>query len=528
MDFPNLIKDPEKASRSLIRKLTHSGETELDKDLLRELKAICKANDDSFMVVVQKECMKYLHKEHSQVRVSTIKLIDYLFQKSHTFRDKLLEDFNVFMQLTLAISQSTKMKIQLPPPKKYADLLKELAAKIIHSWYSDYGCGYEKIRYAHRYLQEHHLVDFGSFQVRTREDLIRQQKMLERQERILTLNIDNRIKEYRELRPEIEQILAQIESLIELLVPNSQNYIELDEASDQADIPDEIHQHQHGIANLSQRIEVEFSPYMKVQSDQGNKDIVIHLKELKKQLVENKLTKLVTIEKTLCKKSEEFIGTLKDIIDLKSKSMNLVLKLCELKIVDKLEDEEQVGKPLDKAGSSDEESDFEEVAPKEDLETYIPKSMRFEYGLESIDPKELAPNKISLTDESFSSNEPVAGCSKSVLTCNVKMDSGKLCPRQDKFKCPFHGRIIPRDHLGVPLDEEERLKEEMKLKNDRTVPEWQDPQLLRDIEAATGVDLTMPSRKKHKLTKEKKLANTKTCDLTPKKRLQRRLKLLKT
>lgn len=520
MDFPFLIKDPDKKARSLVKKMTHSGETDLDKEDLNELKELCKACKDDLMVHVFKECFKCLHKEHSQVRVATVKLLDYLFQKSHIIREKLLDNFDVFLELTLAISQKPKIKLKLPPPKKFADLLLELTAKFINSWHADHGGGYEKLRYAHKFLREHRLVDFSRFQVHTHEQLIKRQKLAEKQEKILTRSIENRLKEFRELKPEIEQLLAQIESLLDLLIGASESF----DQGEATTIPSE-HRH-HGIANLTQNLEINFSPYVQIQRNQDNKDIVQNLKELKRQLVGSKMVKLVGVEKTINKRSEQFVGILKEIIDLKNKSTNLVLKLGELKIIDDLNGTKQKEATLDNVEYSDsDDSEFEDVEPKEDLESYIPKSMRLEYGLQAIDTQELNDSgKVKITNESF---EPESGgpcCTNSFLMpCNVRLETGKLCPRRDKLKCPFHGRIIPRDHNGVPLNEEDRLEEEKRAKLKKSVPDWQDPELLRDIKHATGVDLTMPKKGRTVSTSKSKLANTRTCDQTPKQRLRKRL-----
>lgn len=537
MDFTSFIKDPEKTARSLVRKLTHSGEVDLSKQDLVELKNICKSSKEDLIVIVYKECMKCLHKNHSQVRVSTIKLIDYLFYKSHVMRERILDNFDTFLELSLAITQKPKLKLKLPPPKKFSLLLQEVTAKCINSWHSDFGIGYEKIRYIYRFLREHQLVDFSHFQVRTHEDIITQQKMAEKQERILTRSIENRLREFRELKPEIEQVIAQIESLLDILLQKdnnlTSNFQDLNafDASDSS-VLDFKTQQEHGIADISQGIEIEFNPYVEVQRDQDNKDVVQNLKELKRQLIEGKLTKLVSIEKTLSKRSEQFLTSLREIIELKSKATNMVLKLGELKIINDSErNDNKHANTLDNLESeSDVDSEFEDVEPKEDLETYIPKSMRSLYGLESINPRELDESKrISFTDNIFE-NQPCSSKSSGnlnpVVACNVRLETGKLCQRKDKIKCPFHGKIIPRDHLGVPIDEDARRLEEEKTRKQPHVPDWQDPELLRDIKAAIGIDLTMPDRKKSKVMPRKKLANTKTCDLTPQQRLKKRLALL--
>jgi len=43
---------------------------------------------------------------------------------------------------------------------------------------------------------------------------------------------------------------------------------------------------------------------------------------------------------------------------------------------------------------------------------------------------------------------------KITRTCRAPMGlpNGKLCPRMDKIKCPFHGKIVDRDVHGVVVD----------------------------------------------------------------------------
>jgi len=44
--------------------------------------------------------MKQLHIKHSEVRLSVYQMTDELFQRSHKFRELLLEDFQAFIALT--------------------------------------------------------------------------------------------------------------------------------------------------------------------------------------------------------------------------------------------------------------------------------------------------------------------------------------------------------------------------------------------------------------------------------------------
>ena len=83
-------------------------------------------------------------------------------------------------------------------------------------------------------------------------------------------------------------------------------------------------------------------------------------------------------------------------------------------------------------------------------------------------------------------------------TCRAPLASGKLCPRQDRVKCPFHGKVIARDENGKPSHREDQLAEEkrLELENANKVPDWQDPKLLAELKETTGVDLRMPDKSK--------------------------------
>ncbi|KAI8646365.1 hypothetical protein BD408DRAFT_359645 [Parasitella parasitica] len=41
---------------------------------------------------------------------------------------------------------------------------------------------------------------------------------------------------------------------------------------------------------------------------------------------------------------------------------------------------------------------------------------------------------------------------KDIQACRHPLHNGGLCPRKDLVTCPFHGKIIPRDELGRPLN----------------------------------------------------------------------------
>ncbi|XP_072353640.1 UV-stimulated scaffold protein A [Scyliorhinus torazame] len=114
--------------------------------------------------------------------------------------------------------------------------------------------------------------------------------------------------------------------------------------------------------------------------------------------------------------------------------------------------------------------------------------------------------------------------------CRAPMPNGRFCERQDRFKCPFHGKIIPRDEQGNPVNPEDiqRLKQEEQRKQEAQA-DWRDPELMREIEAATGVDLgSSKCNQKSKKGKGKKKKYPNLTDLkqqsnTSRSRLEKRV-----
>ncbi|XP_051021193.1 UV-stimulated scaffold protein A [Acomys russatus] len=92
--------------------------------------------------------------------------------------------------------------------------------------------------------------------------------------------------------------------------------------------------------------------------------------------------------------------------------------------------------------------------------------------------------------------------------CRALKPNGSLCERQDRLKCPFHGKIIPRDDKGQPLNPEDRAREQrQQLQQQQAHPDWQDPEFMKDVEAATGVDLGSSKYSKKGKGRKKKHPN---------------------
>ncbi|XP_044062102.1 UV-stimulated scaffold protein A isoform X4 [Siniperca chuatsi] len=111
--------------------------------------------------------------------------------------------------------------------------------------------------------------------------------------------------------------------------------------------------------------------------------------------------------------------------------------------------------------------------------------------------------------------------------CRAPLGNGKLCQRQDRHKCPFHGQIIPRDPEGRPCRQEDRLRQEQEERRRREEqPDWRDAELMRDIEAATGENLgsdRVAKKGKGKKKKYPNLSDLKQSTNTSRSRLERKV-----
>ena len=67
--------------------------------------------------------------------------------------------------------------------------------------------------------------------------------------------------------------------------------------------------------------------------------------------------------------------------------------------------------------------------------------------------KELPEESVKQMSARYYALEDFEAVTQSVnMECKHKMPDGSLCKRRDRVKCPFHGKIIPRDEYGSPLD----------------------------------------------------------------------------
>ncbi|KAG0718334.1 UV-stimulated scaffold protein A [Chionoecetes opilio] len=106
--------------------------------------------------------------------------------------------------------------------------------------------------------------------------------------------------------------------------------------------------------------------------------------------------------------------------------------------------------------------------------------------------------------------------------CRAPLKRGRLCPRQDRERCPLHGPIIPRGETGEPLLPEDAAREQAAREQyEIDHPAWQEPQLLAELKAATGVDLKVEKNRYKRKRKYENLTDLKK--ITPKERLAKQI-----
>ncbi|CAM9370895.1 unnamed protein product [Lampetra fluviatilis] len=148
-------------------------------------------------------------------------------------------------------------------------------------------------------------------------------------------------------------------------------------------------------------------------------------------------------------------------------------------------------------------------------------------GLEPESPQEARPGP----SRGLAPGGPGTSRAAAPRTCRAPLPDGRLCERADRHKCPFHGKIVPRDEQGVPASAEDvaRLERERRQREEAERPGWRDAELMRDIEAATGLELgsSRPERGKGKgKGKGKKypnLTDVKQLNNTARSRLERKV-----
>ena len=461
--------------------------------------------------------MNQLEKKQSEVRLSTLLVMDEIFRRSHCFRCLLLsqESFDTFLSLIgLSCSPDSLPRPHdgLPPPAAARKRLRSTAIQILDKWNNCFANGYKILSSACLFLSQRQGISFSSRSVMPPHVAAAQEQADQKRKQQLKQRMQKACQQFDELSQEIESTLKQADEAMQLLIPKQQpeappppqpsplnlydNDREVSDRMHNSSSPTPCMQTQD-LQEHAVRKDVEIMISITaagsvIKQTTDNQDIIASIRDHYKLLIRIHLPKLKNLMKSLSQGVEYCEETLKRAIDLKNDALIMISKMSELGILSsESKGSQNVSEKESQDDDSDDDDDFVEVPEKEGLQLVIPQHERYLYGLdEGMQPSS------SSRESSSQSGRDGGGEGSSTRCCRAPLASGKLCSRRDLIKCPFHGLIVDRDAIGVPVKEEERIREEREKAN--RVPEWQDPAFLRDLEAATGIDLTVSRHKRKK------------------------------
>ncbi|EDO43019.1 predicted protein, partial [Nematostella vectensis] len=200
----------------LIEDLTTTGKPTLDENHMKKLKSICKKSE-LYVEHAYHNLLTQLKKDHAEIRLSCLQIIRELFGRSHRFRELLLEEFQVFLELVVG----TNCDEPLPPPDCSAKVLKETAINLIECWQQKYGPHYKKLDLGYRYLKRIKHVSFDQIRERASAQLQIERERERRKQDLLMKKLGNTMIEIADHTEDMELCVTEVNSCFKLLLPQT-------------------------------------------------------------------------------------------------------------------------------------------------------------------------------------------------------------------------------------------------------------------------------------------------------------------
>nr|XP_030126403.3 UV-stimulated scaffold protein A isoform X3 [Taeniopygia guttata] len=520
----------------LVEELTTSGEPRLEPGRMKELKKICKSSEEQ-VSQAHHLLLTRLREEHAEMRFSAFQVVQELFARSHHFRTLLIANFQEFLELTVGIDHEQP----LPPPKEVAQKLRRAAIKAVQEWHEKYGEAYKQLSLGYHFLKQNKKVDFQDVHARTVAERRREEEKQKRLENIYKEKVKRAEKEMEDIKvQENEDNTAIINSVMDAhkllrnkFWPSVQSWIQL---LTRAGINDD---RLRCAIELKNKLETAMKKYKEIDisfkarkrkvmkaSDEDDDDededefVEVPEKEGYEPHIPDHLRKEYGLEpqspsKAPVAKASMGAAPLRSRPPLKGSEDELdpTCAAATLKLLrDKLP---KLPSPHTSESATSETANLEDPDSKRRKLEERAKAPLMPFGLDlhywgedqpsagkilkfTSEHRFWAPSEVEEEVENKEITEMLktryitfAGKFEPVKhKCRAPMPDGRLCERQDRIKCPFHGKIIPRDDSGIPVNAEDRAREEkMKFEKQAAQPEWRDPEFMREVEAATGLDL---------------------------------------
>ena len=203
----------------LIEDLTTSGSSSLQEGLMKNVKKICKRSE-VYVKHAHHILMTQLKKKHAEIRWSAFQIIKELFQRSHTFRESLLKDFQIFLELTA----ETDFKRPLPPPTNVAKNLKEETWRTVEVWHEKFGQYYKNLDLGFQYLKRVKHSELDNLRAASIAERQRVEEKERRKQNLLRKKLARVEVQMSEMVPDMQRCLTERESCFKLLLPHPEEY----------------------------------------------------------------------------------------------------------------------------------------------------------------------------------------------------------------------------------------------------------------------------------------------------------------
>ena len=209
----------EKEIKRLVRKLTSTGKDYLDENYFKQLKRICKMNDN-YVSNLAEVLLKYFSKKHAEVRFSCILIVDQIFRKSHCFRIFILTNISTIICLCFG----DDMKGEILKPKPAAQNLKKHFIKCIKDWNQNFGQYYVVLPDTMKFLVNRKNVDFENCEALTEHErrVIDEEKRSKNELQLKCIATVR--KSLDEIYPQIQKDLLSFRNCLNLLIPNFDDF----------------------------------------------------------------------------------------------------------------------------------------------------------------------------------------------------------------------------------------------------------------------------------------------------------------
>jgi len=437
--------ESEERLKKLVEKCINSAE--LDEASMKSVRSICR-KDDACIAIVVAELLWFLKRKHCVVRLRCVQLADSLFQRSHTFRLLLLKDLEDFLTLTIGHNPASP----LPPPISQQPSLQRAAILAVKGWHEKFGSAHKKLQLAFSALTN--VVDFQELCLASDPARLRRR---EREERVARASREKVTRVEQEMQEELQAVqdfLARGESIVSLVEESGDDGLVAcqEEVKGQwrVGVKRLLPKAETWVAILARAIEAPRELTRRATETRDSlKSMCERLEGLGLELPAAEDDANETGVKKIRREEIDpttFRATARKILG-NDNDLELNLEFARDNMV-----QVQPSSSKDSLNSNLPEDSKVPRVRLEDLQeptrmTVDPEKSRF-WVSDTREGEVVSTGSVKRVVALETKEEPIT------WECGAPLPGGKLCKRQDRKVCPFHGPIVERDGEGNPLGQQ--------------------------------------------------------------------------